>query len=425
MLYPLIRKFGPEAAAIGTEYLVDQAMQAPQRPQQQQKEQNPISSALGAAGRLATTAIGVTAAGYGAQKLFAKGTGERIAKQIPVGKVGGANIYQNISGTEGQGPIGVNIPIPGVGGQVTASVSRQFPPEKITVSASNPNIPGVSARRVFERDPEGGGLFGYRQVTGSEKKPQKKSRSKRHSPGQVDIDYDKNYTGSRKLVSDEMLAKAGITNTSATQNLSERPDVEAVKKKMASPKGVGISKDKYDQETERRRQFAEAGKENLAIGRAAMVERMRGENAGNNDLASINQSTNAQDNMIEQQVVPGTTMTNQYDSHAFGRVDQTAEALNTNDDFGAGFTSQVEAMGLGGYNLQPSAVRVSERGGLDTDMRLNPRYRLEKDPEATVQRGAIKSAIGKMEDDTATSFLRDFADSFVAAKGTQRFEGRA
>jgi hypothetical protein len=118
-------------------------------------------------------------------------------------------------------------------------------------------------------------------------------------------------------------------------------------------------------------------------------------------------------------------MTNQYDSHAFGRVDQTAEALNTRDDFGAGFTSQVEAMGLGKYNLQPSAVRVSERGGLDTDMRLNPRYRLEKDPEATVQRGAIKSAVGKMEDDTATDFLRDFADSYVAAKGTQRFEGRA
>jgi len=42
VLYPLIRKFGPEAAAIGTEYLVDQAMQAPQRPQQQQKEPGPI-----------------------------------------------------------------------------------------------------------------------------------------------------------------------------------------------------------------------------------------------------------------------------------------------------------------------------------------------------------------------------------------------
>jgi hypothetical protein len=129
--------------------------------------------------------------------------------------------------------------------------------------------------------------------------------------------------------------------------------------------------------------------------------------------------------LAEQLVVPGTTMTNQYDSHAFGRVDQTAEALNTRDDFGAGFTSQVEAMGLGKYNLQPSAVRVSERGGLDTDMRLNPRYRLERDPQATVDRGAIKSAVGKMEDDTATSFLRDFADSYVAAKGTQRFEGRA
>jgi hypothetical protein len=58
-------------------------------------------------------------------------------------------------------------------------------------------------------------------------------------------------------------------------------------------------------------------------------------------------------------------------------------------------------------------------------MRLNPRYRLERDPQATVDRGAIKSAVGKMEDDTATSFLRDFADSYVAAKGTQRFEGRA
>jgi hypothetical protein len=94
-------------------------------------------------------------------------------------------------------------------------------------------------------------------------------------------------------------------------------------------------------------------------------------------------------------------------------------------------------MGLGGYNLIPALtaekdksswstplISISERGGGSTE-RLNPRYRLEKDPEATVQRQAIKSAIGKMEDDAATSFLRDFADAYVAAKGTQRFEGRA
>ncbi len=91
-------------------------------------------------------------------------------------------------------------------------------------------------------------------------------------------------------------------------------------------------------------------------------------------------------------------------------------------------------MGLGGYNLRPALISegeddsplisISERGGGSTE-RLNPRYRLEKDTEATVQRGAIKSAIAKMEPDSATDFLRDFADAYVATKGTQRFEGRA
>ena len=129
--------------------------------------------------------------------------------------------------------------------------------------------------------------------------------------------------------------KPRVTNTSSTEDLSARPEAEAAKKKQASPKGVGIRAEKIQDDIDL--------------------------NVGNNDIASVNRSTNPQDNLAEQLVVPGTTMTNQYDSHAFGRVDQTAEALNTRDDFGAGFTSQVEAMGLGGYNLQPSAVRVSER----------------------------------------------------------------
>jgi hypothetical protein len=140
--------------------------------------------------------------------------------------------------------------------------------------------------------------------------------------------------------------------------------------------------------------------------------------------------------MFQQQVVPGTTATDQYKDRAAVRKVGAAEALNTRDDFGAGFTSaqaQLQEMGLGGYNIRPALISeegkpplisISERGGGSTE-RLNPRYRLEKDPEATVQRQAIKSAIGKMEDDAATSFLRDFADAYVAAKGTQRFEGRA
>ena len=324
----------------------------------------------------------------------------------------------------------VNVPV--VGGTLTVSTDDQsMVPKRGSITYSNPAIPGLSKKYGFspqEDGEEGFDFLGRTIYKGTERRPKSarsKPAGKKESEGQVEIDYGKNYTGSRKLVSDEMLAKAGIQNTSSTQDLSARPDAEAAKKKQASPKGVGISREKYDQETERRAEFGQQGKEQLARIRAEKIQGDIDLNVGNNDIASVNRSTNPQDNLAEQLVVPGTTMTNQYDSHAFGRVDQTAEALNTRDDFGAGFTSQVEAMGLGGYNLQPSAVRVSERGGLDTDMRLNPRYRLEKDPEATVQRGAIKSAVGKMEDDTATSFLRDFADSFVAAKGTQRFEGRA
>jgi hypothetical protein len=145
---------------------------------------------------------------------------------------------------------------------------------------------------------------------------------------------------------------------------------------------------------------------------------------------SVAMSVPTQDETNLQGQLAGQTAVQQQDMREPAVVDQRIDAANRMDEQGPGpgfdaTPDTITRMGLGKYNLRPEAVRISERGGLDTDMRLNPRYRLERDPQATVDRGAIKSAVGKMEDDTATSFLRDFADSYVAAKGTQRFEGRA
>jgi hypothetical protein len=396
-LPPAVKAAAPDIGIMAAEELVNQVVNPPKK-----QEGNPVGNLVG---NVARVGIGAGLTAYGARALA--GAGNRIAKNVPIAKMGPVSYGRNVSGTKGAEGRQMAVNVPVVGGTLTVSTDDQsMVPKRGSITYSNPAIPGLSKKYGFspqEDGEEGFNILGRTIYKGTERRPKSarsKPAGKKESEGQVEIDYGKNYTGSRKLVSDEMLAKAGIQNTSSTQDLSARPDVEAAKKKQASPKGVGILRE----------------------------EKIQGDidlNVGNNDIASVNRSTNPQDNLAEQLVVPGTTMTNQYDSHAFGRVDQTAEALNTRDDFGAGFTSQVEAMGLGKYNLQPSAVRVSERGGLDTDMRLNPRYRLEKDPEATVQRGAIRSAVGKMEDDTATDFLRDFADSYVAAKGTQRFEGRA
>jgi hypothetical protein len=352
-----VKAAAPDIGIMAAEELVNQVVNPPKK-----QEGNPVANLVG---NVARVGIGAGLTAYGARALA--GTGNRIAKNVPIAKMGPVSYGRNVSGTKGAEGRQMAMNVPVVGGTLTVSTDDQsLIPKRGTITYSNPAIPGLSKKYGFspqEEGQEGLNVLGRTIYKGTERQPR-------------------------------------VTNTSSTEDLSARPDAEAAKKKQASPKGVGISRE----------------------------EKIQGDidlNVGNNDIASVNRSTNPQDNLAEQLVVPGTTMTNQYDSHAFGRVDQTAEALNTRDDFGAGFTSQVEAMGLGKYNLQPSAVRVSERGGLDTDMRLNPRYRLEKDPEATVQRGAIKSAVGKMEDDTATDFLRDFADSYVAAKGTQRFEGRA
>jgi hypothetical protein len=381
-LPPAVKAAAPDIGIMAAEELVNQVVNPPKK-----QEGNPVGNLIG---NVARVGIGAGLTAYGARALA--GTGNRIAKNVPIAKMGPVSYARNVSGTKGAEGRQMAVRVPFIGGTATLSTDDQsLIPKRGTLTYSNEQMPGFSKKYGFspqEEGQEGLNILGRTIYKGTERKPR-------------------------------------VTNTSSTEDLSARPEAEAAKKKQASPKGVGISREKFNQETERRAEFGRRGEEQLARIRAEKIQDDIDLNVGNNDIASVNRSTNPQDNLAEQLVVPGTTMTNQYDSHAFGRVDQTAEALNTRDDFGAGFTSQVEAMGLGGYNLQPSAVRVSERGGLDTDMRLNPRYRLERDPQATVDRGAIKSAVGKMEDDTATSFLRDFADSYVAAKGTQRFEGRA
>ena len=98
MLYPLIqslpqniRAAGPDIAILAGEELVNQVVNPPKN-----QEGNPL---VNLAGNIARVGAGAGLTAIGAKYLA--GTGNRIAKNVPIAKAGPVSYGRNISGTQG------------------------------------------------------------------------------------------------------------------------------------------------------------------------------------------------------------------------------------------------------------------------------------------------------------------------------------
>jgi hypothetical protein len=145
-LPPAVKAAAPDIGIMAAEELVNQVVNPPKK-----QEGNPVGNLVG---NVARVGIGAGLTAYGARALA--GTGNRIAKNVPIAKMGPVSYARNVSGTKGAEGRQMAVRVPFIGGTATLSTDDQsLIPKRGTLTYSNEQMPGFSKKYGFSPLEEG------------------------------------------------------------------------------------------------------------------------------------------------------------------------------------------------------------------------------------------------------------------------------